>query len=1049
MGPAFTRLYATLLVTGTTAIKIPIVKRGSVDFAIGTDWTPANGDVKISKDGGAAANVTNLPTAVTMGNTAYWEFILTATELTCKCAVITVADAATKAVEDTQFNVETFGNSSAMYQWDMSAANLPANLVQILGTTLTETVGGYLKAAFVKLFDVASPVLTSASVNQTGDNYAKITDANYGLAQLVRSNTPANKLNIGSDGVVESNLKQILSAALSGTGSVISAAFCYFFGVSSPTGTVNSLPSAVPGSSGGVLIAGSNAATTFATLTVTGALTINDGLFVNRSTAGSAVILIGNGTGHGLHCKSGSGATGNGVQFEALSTDGNGMVAVGTGSGNGCYSYSAGTGNGIKVQGGNTSGAALYLVTTSGAGIQVRPTAGHGIDVLANGSSKHGILVQGGTGGTSDGINVVAGTGGVQVRAGITGDITGNLSGTVSIVTTLTNAPSDSSGVTTLLSRLTSTRAAYLDNLSGGAVALASGVIVTTNNDKTGYALTSGERVAIAAAVEYAIVDETDNTHVMQAIIDKIAAANPSLSGLTLSAIAAQIRTELAPELALIDAAISTRAAQATALSNVTWTDERAEKLDYLTGDSYSVLTDGDHGNSALKTALDAVAERTDNLPDQPAAAGDQMALTDAAENALVTELTNDLTSQHGAGSWQTADISEIESILERLNTGLTDQRMENLDNCDSPVSDCVQTGTTVDANVVECLGDAVTVSIPGVLNVNVSRMGDSDTAPLKLANAAANMAARYYYMKGGNVDSSTFTPTTTVFETNITANVDYFTGRTLRFHDVPSGNLAGVPVVITGYAFSHGKVKLTITPALPAAPANGATFHVEEIALYEMLNSVEQVTSRLETELTNTRIENLDNLDFQVSEVSRFNAVEDLVSVQDLSDEAVMSIWGVAKSTAISIVGSMGEFLGGLTGGGGGGDGGGFMARNRGGRNMMPQKVDIVRITATNNDGVMGRTGETVSTNVRCRIEEGTGGMVTKNDGQQLEYNAMGFFPYGTDIRPRGASTDQDQVILKSVTPNVTFMVVLAVDEAGTGDHLVVYLKRLASGGG
>lgn len=49
------------------------------------------------------------------------------------------------------------------------------------------------------------------------------------------------------------------------------------------------------------------------------------------------------------------------------------------------------------------------------------------------------------------------------------------LSGTtVGTATTLTNAPSDSSGVTTLLSRLTATRAGYLDNLSGGAVALAS-----------------------------------------------------------------------------------------------------------------------------------------------------------------------------------------------------------------------------------------------------------------------------------------------------------------------------------------------------------------------------------------------------------------------------------------------------------------------------------------------------------------------------------------------------------------------------------------------
>lgn len=49
-----------------------------------------------------------------------------------------------------------------------------ANLVQILATLLTETVTGYLAAAFKKLFDVAAPVLTSGSVNQTGDNYARL-----------------------------------------------------------------------------------------------------------------------------------------------------------------------------------------------------------------------------------------------------------------------------------------------------------------------------------------------------------------------------------------------------------------------------------------------------------------------------------------------------------------------------------------------------------------------------------------------------------------------------------------------------------------------------------------------------------------------------------------------------------------------------------------------------------------------------------------------------------------------------------------------------------
>jgi hypothetical protein len=98
----------------------PIIKRAVVDFAVSADWTPAAGDVKISKDGGAAANVTNLPVAITMGNTAMWDYSLTATEMQAAKVRITVADSATKAVEDTFFEVDTFGNASAQFAVDLS-----------------------------------------------------------------------------------------------------------------------------------------------------------------------------------------------------------------------------------------------------------------------------------------------------------------------------------------------------------------------------------------------------------------------------------------------------------------------------------------------------------------------------------------------------------------------------------------------------------------------------------------------------------------------------------------------------------------------------------------------------------------------------------------------------------------------------------------------------------------------------------------------------------------------------------------------------------------
>src|SRR5947209_2860152 len=100
----FLRKYNTGISANTAqAIRIPMVKRGVVDFAVSADWTPAAGDVKITKDGGAAANVATLPVAVTMGNGAVWEFIFSATELQCASLVVTIVDAATKAVEDQEF----------------------------------------------------------------------------------------------------------------------------------------------------------------------------------------------------------------------------------------------------------------------------------------------------------------------------------------------------------------------------------------------------------------------------------------------------------------------------------------------------------------------------------------------------------------------------------------------------------------------------------------------------------------------------------------------------------------------------------------------------------------------------------------------------------------------------------------------------------------------------------------------------------------------------------------------------------------------------------
>lgn len=180
----FLRKYNTLTVTGTTAIRIPIIKRAVVDFAVGADWTPAAGDVKILVDGTAAANVANLPTAIASGNGAVWEFILTAAELSCKQCEVTIVDSATKAIEDQSFIVETFGNASAMYQADLAAANLPVNVIQVNGTAQTAgDIPARLPAALVSgrmdssVGAMAANVLTATAINADAITAAKIADA--------------------------------------------------------------------------------------------------------------------------------------------------------------------------------------------------------------------------------------------------------------------------------------------------------------------------------------------------------------------------------------------------------------------------------------------------------------------------------------------------------------------------------------------------------------------------------------------------------------------------------------------------------------------------------------------------------------------------------------------------------------------------------------------------------------------------------------------------------------------------------------------------------
>jgi hypothetical protein len=89
--------------------RAPIVKAGSTNYAIvGTDWTPVAGDVKISKDGGAFANIATPPSTVTLSGSAAWSWTLSAAETEATEIVIQVIDQdVTKVIQDQFFRLQT------------------------------------------------------------------------------------------------------------------------------------------------------------------------------------------------------------------------------------------------------------------------------------------------------------------------------------------------------------------------------------------------------------------------------------------------------------------------------------------------------------------------------------------------------------------------------------------------------------------------------------------------------------------------------------------------------------------------------------------------------------------------------------------------------------------------------------------------------------------------------------------------------------------------------------------------------------------------------
>lgn len=111
---------------------------------------------------------------------------------------------------------------------DIANGASESDLTYAMGTILTEGAAGRLAAALTKLFDVAAPVLTAESVNQSANNNIILAHADYGLAKLVRSTTPANKLDVSATGEAGLDFDNIKNATSAHNLSNITVPICTF-----------------------------------------------------------------------------------------------------------------------------------------------------------------------------------------------------------------------------------------------------------------------------------------------------------------------------------------------------------------------------------------------------------------------------------------------------------------------------------------------------------------------------------------------------------------------------------------------------------------------------------------------------------------------------------------------------------------------------------------------------------------------------------------------------------------------------------------------------
>lgn len=214
-------------------------------------------------------------------------------------------------------------------------------------------------------------------------------------------------------------------------------------------------------------------------------------------------------------------------------------------------------------------------------------------------------------------------------------------------------------------------------------------------------------------------------------------------------------------------------------------------EVNLASGKAPATIAAGDIANSAI-TAASIAAD----------------AITDAkvASDVTIASVTGAVGSVTGAVGSVTGAVGSVTGNVGGNVTGSV-----------GSVVGAVGSVTGAVGSVTGNVGGNVVGSVASVTaGVNATQINSSANAAARLALAAAQMIP-------GTVDSTAFSPTTTVFEADdITeATADHYNGRLILW---TSGALVGQVTDVTDYALSGGRGRFTVT-AMTEAPANNDTF--------------------------------------------------------------------------------------------------------------------------------------------------------------------------------------------------------------------------------